>query len=272
MTAPTSPQPSETSSSRCSSTPKRTLRIPLLAIATFGLLLTSPAFASPPAASTGTGIATTTATTTSTGAIPRTIIGKKRIPKKPYKTWSLFLVCNPEWLSSERDRDLYGLYKQFQSFGRAIGKDHLAVWFWKSKPRRLDRDLADNIDVERSVDFCEAFNLAPSEGPHLLVVSTYPDATNASGDYAHYALGAMEPKEISKLLAKLTDQLLLTGKVAKQPLSQGTAAIQPPLQDPLWVRVLEATRQGMVNSGCAWTFELNVGGVKTGLRPCQTTP
>ena len=175
-------------------------------------------------------------------------------------------------MSSERDRDLYGLYKQFQSFGRAIGKDHLAVWFWKSKPRRLDRDLADNIDVERSAGFCEAFNLAPSEGPHLIIVSTYPDypdGTKASGDYAHYALGAMEPKEISKLLAKLTDQLLLTGKVARQD----TVPIQPPLlQDPLWVRVLEATRQGMVNSGCAWTFELNVGNVKTGLRPCQTTP
>jgi hypothetical protein len=186
------------------------------------------------------------------------------IPKDHYQTWSLFLVCNANWLAPEKSDDLYTLYKRFQRFGRTIGRDQVAVWFWKSRKARHDPDLANNVDVERSVDFCTAFNLTPSEGPHLLIVSTYPDVTRARGPCvppcAHYALGAMQPKEISELLGKLTDELVLKGRVA----------MQPPPQDRLWVQLLEATRKILTKFGCTWTFELNAGALKAGLRPCQS--
>jgi hypothetical protein len=38
-----------------------------------------------------------------------------------YATYSLFLICNQEWLASSRAPDLLGLYEQFKAFGRTIG-------------------------------------------------------------------------------------------------------------------------------------------------------
>jgi len=131
------------------------------------------------------------------------------IPKQDYKTWSLFLVCNPEWLSVDKNADLYGLFQKFQVFGQTIGKDHLAVWFWKSRKSAMDPNLANNVDVERSIRFCKALNLKPSESPHIVVMATYPDEANLPTDFAVFQLTKMSPHDISGLLAKLSDQLLL---------------------------------------------------------------
>ena len=86
------------------------------------------------------------------------------IPRANFRTWSLFLVCNPEWLTPEKSQDLFHLYREFSSFGRTIGDDNLAVWFWKSKERSDNPNLAENVDVERSVRYCKALGLKPSEG------------------------------------------------------------------------------------------------------------
>ncbi len=91
-----------------------------------------------------------------------------QIPRDHYKTWSLFLVCNPEWLAPEKSKDLYFLYRQFQSFGRTIGDDHLAVWFWIKQKSTDDPNLAENVDVERSIRICKALQLRPSSSPHCL--------------------------------------------------------------------------------------------------------
>ena len=53
------------------------------------------------------------------------------IPRASFKSWSIFLVCNPDWVSPEKSGDLANLYRRFKSFGDAIGRDNLAVWFWK---------------------------------------------------------------------------------------------------------------------------------------------
>lgn len=50
------------------------------------------------------------------------------------KTYSLFLICNPQWFPSRwdnKDTQIYKLYEQFDSFGFAIGDENAAVWFWK---------------------------------------------------------------------------------------------------------------------------------------------
>src|SRR6266581_8603865 len=55
---------------------------------------------------------------------------KTPIPKDPYKTWSLFLINNPQWVVAESNDKVKRLYDQFQAFGRAIGRYNVAVWFW----------------------------------------------------------------------------------------------------------------------------------------------
>ncbi len=75
------------------------------------------------------------------------------IPRGSYRTWSLFLVCNSEWLLPASNQRLKDLYDQFQAFGTAIGPDHLAVWFWKGKPNPSSPRLAADLDVDRSTQF-----------------------------------------------------------------------------------------------------------------------
>ena len=89
------------------------------------------------------------------------------IPQNPYRTWSLFLINNPQWLVTESNEKVKSLYDQFEAFGEAIGPNQVAVWFWSGKTQR-------DVDVARSVEFCEKLKLPPSGGPYILVTSDYP--------------------------------------------------------------------------------------------------
>ena len=161
---------------------------------------------------------------------------------------------------------MYGLYQQFEIFGRTIGQDKAAVWFWISRRFANDPALAENVDVERSVRFCQAWKLTPSEGPHLVVTTTYPDEANLSSGIpkgsAVYGLANMSSKEISDLLAKLTDELVEKGRVEPPP-----EAARAPLA--LWVRLLDATQRTINSFGCAWTFKINAGPVNADLHACK---
>jgi hypothetical protein len=199
---------------------------------------------------------------------------KQSIPKG-FKTYSLFLICNPQWLDPQKNAGLLQLYRQFQSFGRAIGDDHVAVWFWKSNSyEHSDAALAQIVDVERSVRFCQAWKLTPSEGPHLVITSTYPDEQHLSAglpvNSAVYKLGNMTPPEISSLLAKLTDELVTSGKVDNKDTTPASTPTTPPPTTKLWVQLLAATQQTINSFGCAWSFKINAGPVSADLRSCKT--
>ncbi len=97
------------------------------------------------------------------------------IPKN-HSTWSLFLVCNPAWILQNGDQGIAELFKQYKAFGDAIGPNNLAIWFWK-KP---GTPTADNTDVSRSSTYCERYKLLPSESPHVLVTTSYPDDAHRS--------------------------------------------------------------------------------------------
>jgi hypothetical protein len=203
------------------------------------------------------------------------LVTKKQSIPKNFKTYSLFLVCNPQWLDPAKNAGLLQLYRQFQSFGRAIGDDHAAVWFWKSNSyEHSDAALAQIVDVERSVRFCQAWKLTPSEGPHLVITSTYPDESHLSTglpkNSAIYKLGDMAPPDISALLAKLTDELIASGSVDNPGGNPGgTPAPAPPAK--LWVKLLAATQQTINSFGCAWTFKINAGPVSADLKSCKTS-
>ena len=164
----------------------------------------------------------------------------KAIPKHTrngpaYQSWSLFLISNPAWLLEERRQDLQGLYWNFEAFGRAIGDDHAAVWFWKD-----GRGLTpDNVDVERSSRYCAKFNLLPSEGPHILVTTTYPDLDALAGDYYVLKLNGAKPEDITLLLSKLADQVLVEG------LDQW--ALDSEQYWRAWVRVFKTAGRGLTS-------------------------
>jgi hypothetical protein len=178
-----------------------------------------------------------------------------------FKTYSLFLVCNQAWLAPDNSEGLHELYQRFWNFGRTIGDDNLAVWFRKSAIPSHYRYpwLAQDVDVERSVRFCTAWKLEPSAGPHVVVTSTYPDETHLTSGLpeksAVYELGNMSSKEISALLAGLTDKLIE---------GRGVEPVEA------WVRLLAATQRTINKFGCAWRFEIHAGPVIANLHSCQT--
>ncbi len=188
---------------------------------------------------------------------------------KGYKTYSLFLICNPQWFPSKwakKDTQLIDLYEQFDSFGSAIGDENAAVWFWKKdSDSHLSASLARNVDVQRSVRFCRAWNLKPSAGPHLVVTSTYPDESKLSSglpkDSAVFEFGKMSSKEISDLLAKLADDLLEERHVAP---------VATEARSAWWVRLLEATQGELSSFVCAWSFKIDAGEVKAEVHSCPT--
>jgi hypothetical protein len=221
-----------------------------------------------------------------------------------YKSWSLFLVCNPQWLAAEKASDLNDLYLSFGNFGAAIGDDNLALWFSKATK---DADVGKSIDVEESSSYCRRWGLTPSRSPYLVVTTTYPGysyeiASPAPPDLtlepprliariaapspapagapsttapfegmlpensAVFELGTMNPVEIHKLLAGLTDDLVRNKKVTAhqaQPL---------PVKQPagLFVRILEAVQDTMNNFACSWHFKVNAGLVQADLQACHT--
>ena len=198
-----------------------------------------------------------------------------QIPRGSYKTWSLFLICNPDWVGPEKSTDLANLYRRFKPFGDAIGRDNLAVWFWKRRIPVNDPRLAENVDVARSAEYCAALGRAPSQGPYLVVTTAYPDVAAFPAERAIFELGGLQPAELAKLLNTLTDQLLLQGRVdaaiatapgATPPGGAVTAPAAPP--PSLWIRLLEGTRQSLIGIGCTVKLQIDTGLLSAELRAC----
>ena len=206
-------------------------------------------------------------------ALPITakVIGPEPIPREGFTSWSLFLVCSPEWATVERSKDLASLYGRFIAFGDAIGDENVAVWFWKKKGTLNDAKLAENVDVARSAEFCRALKLRPSEGPFVVVTSAYPEVKDFPKDRAVFALGALAPAELVKLFNKLTDELLLEGKVTPAPapaVAAAPASASPPAASNFWIHLLESTRQSIIGFGCAVKLQISTGVVSAEVRGC----
>jgi hypothetical protein len=200
----------------------------------------------------------------------------EQIPRGTYKTWSLFLVCNPDWVAPEKSADLANLYRRFKSFGDAIGRDNLAVWFWKRRVPVSDPRLAENLDIARSAEFCGVLGRAPSQGPYLVVTTAYPDVAAFPKERAIFELGGLQPADVAKLLNTLTDQLVLQGRVdvamaaarGSAPPGAATTPSVPPPTSSLWTRLLEGTRQSLIGFGCAVKLQIDTGLLSAELRAC----
>src|SRR5271165_6812389 len=204
------------------------------------------------------------------------VVGPTEQIKAGFKSYSLFLICDPGWLDqSAAGSHVAWLYKAFERFGDAIGDDNLAVWFWKG-PAGQDRfpATADRVDLKRSAQFCKAWHLLPSAGPYVVITTTFPDEQHLSKhlpvNNCVFSLGSMTEVQISSLLSKLTDHLLLGVKVEATGANTPAPSLNQPAQPPgLWVRLLAAVQQSLNEFGCAWTVKIDAGAVKADLHSCQ---
>jgi hypothetical protein len=140
-----------------------------------------------------------------TGAIPRQFTSGIKV-----RTWSLFLVCNPVWLQKQKSADLRSLYSLYQAFGKTTGDQHAAVWF-------VSRDQ--NLDNVRETRYCERFELAPSEGPHIVVTTVHPDDWKPGDSRVQISLGNRTAVEAAKLINVMNDQIL-GNKLSQQGLDK----------------------------------------------------
>jgi hypothetical protein len=191
----------------------------------------------------------------------------QQIPRGSFKTWSLFLICNPDWATPDKSKDLATLYGRFRPFHEAIGPDNLGVWFWKRPMPVSDPNLGGNIDIARSAAFCAEIGKPPSQGPYLVITTDYPDLANFPKDRAIFELGSLPPADLAKLLNNLTDQLLLQNRVnaALIAANPGGPTPEPP---SLWIRLLESARQTLIGFGCAVKLQISTGVLTAELRGC----
>lgn len=202
----------------------------------------------------------------------------QQIPRDGFKTWSLFLICTPDWVTPDRSRDLANLYRRFRNFGDAIGGDNLAVWFWRQRASIDDARLSENVDVPRSAEYCRALTLRPSEGPYLVVTTAYPELNAFPEERAVYALGGLPPADLARLLNGLTDELLLEGKVqaarnAASPPQPVTPSPPAPVSTPstgFWIQLLEGARRTMIGFSCSVKLQITTGIMSAELRGCAT--
>jgi hypothetical protein len=134
------------------------------------------------------------------------VIPTSEIPQD-YSSWSIFLVCNPAWIIQSGDKGVAELFNQYKAFGHAIGPKNLAIWFWKEPAATA---TAANTDTDRSSTYCEKYKLLPSESPHVLVTTRYPNDP-VPGDRFVVRLNGLAPHDSALALTNLADQLLVTG-------------------------------------------------------------
>ena len=135
---------------------------------------------------------------------------------RPYRSWSLFLVCNPAWLLPESEPSLKTLLTQFRAFGDAIGPDHLAVWF--AGPGQGAAGKTAWADVVRSAAFCQSLKLAPGGSPYVVVTSDYPGEGRLSvypktfptelTKFSVVSLAQTDADGITRVLIKLANELV----------------------------------------------------------------
>lgn len=128
-----------------------------------------------------------------------------------YESYSVFLICTPVWLLQNRKEDVLQLYDVFTAFGRALGSRNAAVWFCNT---HAPNATSSNLDTNRSSRYCEAYHLLPSNSPYILVTRSVPAFFFPLTIPSHYyivSLNGLDAAAITRVVATLTDQILVTG-------------------------------------------------------------
>ena len=148
------------------------------------------------------------------------------------------------------------LYDQFEAFGRAIGRDHLAVWFW-SQNIWQDSFYYKSVDVIRSAAFCEKLKLAPSNGPYILVTTEYPGA-GLINDSSTFLPAGLKSYYIVSLNNRSADETMqLVTRVADKIIANRISELPSTSEDywRSWQRAFESIRDFLVDRQIAITIK-----------------
>jgi hypothetical protein len=191
---------------------------------------------------------------------PVAVPGNQPIPKD-YKTWALFLVCDPSWLANTENSksNLTSLHEQFVGFGNAVGMRNAAVWFYNHK----SSDPGD-YDGERASDYCAAYGVSAASSPVVIVTTQYPapvaaaaalperapgDPSVSTSNYAKVSLNGLDSKDADTLLGLLADQ------VRADQLDQQQIDSKAYWQS--WERLLKKTLKGAGHLGRGVTVDVD---------------
>jgi hypothetical protein len=166
---------------------------------------------------------------------------------KGYKSWSLFLVCNPSWILANGDEGIRELFRAYKAFGKAIGPDNLAVWFSNQDARIA---TTENTDIERMSTYCKKFRLLPSQTPQVVTTTKYPDDPDVGGKIVANLSG--DAQNSARVLTDLTDELLRTG------LNQSS------LDTNEWGRRVAAVASTVMGSTSCYLSKVSIS-IKTGV-------
>ena len=134
-----------------------------------------------------------------------------------YKSWSLFLVCNPEWLVTEEaaQENMRALHEAFSSFGKIIGSANLAVWFTKPAISSSQANY-ETYDADEAGDYCASYGLSANESPYIVVTTAYPTKTGARGNYSAISLNRLDNANRLRLLGTISDRIRMSDFRAEQ--------------------------------------------------------
>ncbi len=126
---------------------------------------------------------------------------------KPFKSWSIFLICSPSLLRDSSSDRVTGLFNEFTGFGRALGGDHAAVWFVRRRTGPGNPGTIANLDIDRNVMYCSTLKLDLGKSPHVLVTRKWPSLDRQIDYDLILSLGGMNLDSIDELLTALATQI-----------------------------------------------------------------
>jgi hypothetical protein len=159
------------------------------------------------------------------------------IPAEGFKSWSLFLVCDPAWFHPEQRDALKDLQVRYWYFGDTTGPEHAAVWFTEKA------DPTSALDIPRMVLYCRRFDLDPSKGPHIVVTTIHPDRWTPTDSRIVLAFNRRSANEIQEMLSILNKQIV-HGRLSQQELDS----------ERWWL-----TWAGVLESACRWLGKVEWG-------------
>ena len=189
-----------------------------------------------------------------------------------YESWSLFLICDPAWLTGDQvsRSKLKRLHSQFRGFGSAIGPSNVAVWFGGEEPvnpgfRALKPNYLRVIeyDADRAAKFCARYGLVAKGSPYVVVTTQYPAEVEVGGyvrprktpaNYYKLSLSKLDMPQIERLLGSLADQ------VRSSDLSQ--VKIDSERYWTLWEQVLHRSLKAIGRMAKAVKVTINTAVVK----------
>ena len=120
------------------------------------------------------------------------------------ESYSLFLFPDDSWKKEELAEERQALLEKFISFGQSIGDEHAAVWF---------EDDRGELDILRSRDYSDKFELAYEGGPYIVFINVRPDLYQKGDENFAIRLGGITTDDREKILDLLAMDIRSTDRV-----------------------------------------------------------